>query len=437
MNLSDEQVLAMAPDDSSRKSGKDLANPAKWVSKGVGDNALWGECQGSGSKPYQTQIDTGNMAFKCSCPSRKFPCKHGLGLLLQYSRQPDSFAEQTPPAWVSEWLAKRAEREEKKTVAASATDKQVDTTAQAKRQQARQQKVSDGTAELLRWIKDLVRNGIMDLPEKDPSFFENMIRRMVDAQAPGLAAMMRELADISYFHEGWQTIFMNQLIRIYLVIQGYQHLDQLPEPLQQDIRSLIGFAQAQEELKEQTGVTDTWRVLGKQTTEEDRLVVERYWLYGIRTQRRALILQFFVRGQSTIANPITPGTTIPAELVYYPSAAPLRAIIKQQMTVPPDHTFSGFAGWEEVVSAQTDICAVLPVYNDQVYTIAGLTPVWHQEQWWLQDSRQQLMPVKKGFPHIWKLLALSGGTPLHMAVTGREMQYEPIGVWHEHEYKIL
>lgn len=427
----------MAPDESSRKSGKDLANPAKWVSKGVGDNALWGECQGSGSKPYQTQIDTGNMAFKCSCPSRKFPCKHGLGLLLLYSRQTTLFTEQTPPPWVSEWLAKRAEREEKKAVQASTPEKQPDTAAQAKRQQARQQKVSDGTAELLRWIKDLVRNGIMDLPEKDPSFFENMIRRMVDAQSPGLAAMMRELADISYFHEGWQTVFMNQLLRIYLVIQGYQHLSQLPENLQQDIRSSVGFSQSQEELKEQTGISDTWQVLGKQTSEEDRLVVERYWLHGIHSKRNALILQFFVRGQSTIVNPLAPGTTIQAELVYYPSAAPLRAIIKQQMTVPSDHTFNGFTGWEEVVAEQTAISAVWPVYNDQVYTIATLTPIWHQEQWWLQDSRQQLMPVKKGFAHIWKLLALSGGAPLHMAVTGRETQYEPIGVWHEQEYKIL
>lgn len=428
----------MAPDESSRKSGKDLANPAKWVSKGVSEIALWGECQGSGSKPYQTQIDTGNMAFKCSCPSRKFPCKHGLGLLLLYARQRASFPEETPPAWVSEWLAKRAEKEEKKVTAATAPDKQADSAAaQVKRQQARMQKVSDGATELLRWMKDLVRNGIMDMPEKDPSFFENMIRRMVDAQAPGLAAMLRELADISYFHDGWQSVFINQLTRIYLVIQGYQHLEQLPPALQQDIRSLTGFPVSQEELKEQTGITDTWQVLGKQTTEEDRLVVERYWLYGVNTRRRALILQFFVRGQSTLANTLTPGTTIQAELVYYPSAAPLRALIKQQMTVPANHSFTGHANWQEVVAAQTDISAVLPVYNDQVYTVADLTPVWHQEQWWLQDNRRQLMPVKKTFQQIWKLLAFSGGTPLHMAVTGKETQYEPIGVWHEQEYKIL
>lgn len=437
LNLSDEQVLAMAPDDSSRKSGKDLANPAKWVSKGVSENALWGECQGSGSKPYRTQIDTVNTAFKCSCPSRKFPCKHGLGLLLLYSRQPDSFPSETPPDWVSEWLSKRTEKEEKKSTQAAAGEKTVDTAAQAKRQQARQQKVADGAADLLRWIKDLVRSGIMDVPEKDNSFFENMIRRMVDAQAPGLAAMLRELGDISYFHEGWQSVFVNQLIRIYLVIQGYQRIEQLPGALQQDIRGLIGFSRSQEELKEQTGITDTWQIFGKQTSEEDKLVVDRYWLYGTNTGKTALILQFYVRGQSNITQPLTPGTAINAELVFYPSAAPLRAIIKQQTIVPARHSFHGLHGWQEVVEAQTAISEVLPIYGDQLYTIASLTPVWYQEQWWLQDSHQHMMPVRKTFQQIWKLLALSGGQPLPMAVTGKEMQYEPLGVWHNQEYKIL
>jgi len=30
-------------------------------------------------------------AFKCSCPSRKFPCKHGLGLLLLYASDQAAF----------------------------------------------------------------------------------------------------------------------------------------------------------------------------------------------------------------------------------------------------------------------------------------------------------------------------------------------------------
>ena len=91
LQFSEEQILALAPDESSKKSGKELSSPAKWVSKGVNELALWGECQGSGSKPYQTQVDVINIAFKCSCPSRKFPCKHGIGLLLLYARKKSDF----------------------------------------------------------------------------------------------------------------------------------------------------------------------------------------------------------------------------------------------------------------------------------------------------------------------------------------------------------
>ena len=98
--LSEDQILALAPDEPSKKAGKDLAGAAKWVSKGGNDTALWGECQGSGSKPYQTQVDLANIAFKCSCPSRKFPCKHGLGLLLYNARQPKDFTVTQMPAWV-------------------------------------------------------------------------------------------------------------------------------------------------------------------------------------------------------------------------------------------------------------------------------------------------------------------------------------------------
>src|SRR5215471_6911736 len=116
----------------------DLARAGKWVTKGVNELALWGECQGSGSKPYQTQVDLANIAFKCSCPSRKFPCKHGLGLLLLYARQPKEFNLVSSPDWVTEWITKRSERLDKP---AEKKDKPVDEAAQAKRQQARQQKV--------------------------------------------------------------------------------------------------------------------------------------------------------------------------------------------------------------------------------------------------------------------------------------------------------
>lgn len=426
----------MAPDESSRKAGKELAKPAKWVSIGFSEAALWGECQGSGSKPYQTQVDTGDMAFRCSCPSRKFPCKHGVGLLLYYAREKASFTQQEQPAWVTAWISKRTEKAEKK--AQQATEaKPVDEAAQNKRQEARHRKVSDGLEELVRWTKDLVRNGIIGLPDKGADMCENMARRMVDAQASGLAAILREMTEISYYSEGWQHTFMDQLLRLYLAAQAYVHLDTLEPTLQQDIRTLIGYSQSQEELKTQTGVTDTWLVLGKQSTEDDRLITERYWLYGLTTRRPALVLQFTIRHQPQAQLMPAPGSCVRAELVYYPSASPMRALIKAQQAAPADHQFRGYAGWTDVMTAQTQVSSQWPLYNDQVYTIAALTPVQRNGQWWLRDEQQQEMQLRPDFRSLWKLLALSGGQPLPMAVIGRETQYEPIGVWYQQEYKVL
>ena len=71
MNLTEDQIFSLAPDESSKKSGKELANPSKWVSKAINEKALWGECQGSGSKPYQTQIDISNVASICFVENNK------------------------------------------------------------------------------------------------------------------------------------------------------------------------------------------------------------------------------------------------------------------------------------------------------------------------------------------------------------------------------
>ncbi|THU37094.1 SWIM zinc finger family protein [Niastella caeni] len=433
MQLSEEQVLALAPDESSKKSGKELSNPAKWVSKGVNEVALWGECQGSGSKPYQTQVDTVNIAFKCSCPSRKFPCKHGVGLLLLYARSKSDFTSSDMPAWVADWINKRSERQEKQ---ATQKEKPVDEAAQAKRRQAREQKVGDGIEELLQWIKDIIRNGIIGMPEKGSGWFEGMARRMVDAQAPGLANMIKGLGEINFYRDGWQTEFIDQLLRLYLVITGYKNSESLPALLQQDLRTWIGFTQNQDELKEQPGLTDTWLVLGKQVTEEDNITVERNWLYGTTSDQYALVLQFLVRGQGGQLA-LTPGLFVQAELVFYPSVVPLRAIVKQQLNTEKIQPCKGFSNWQQVVEAETDYSSALPFRNERPFIIEQVRPVFYSQQWWLQDANNAMMSIKSEFKSIWKLLSLSGGDALNMAVVGKEKAYEPFGVWYQNEYTIL
>src|SRR5262249_6136173 len=160
MNWTTEQILALAPDAASAKAGQGLASARKWLSLGADDKAAWGLCQGSGKDPYQAQIDLTEPAFRCSCPSRKFPCKHALGLFLLLAGQPDIFKEKQPPAWVLEWLSSRAKRSQQRAEKQPKDDsggKTVDAAAQAKRAASRAKKGVAGLQEVGLWVGGLGR----------------------------------------------------------------------------------------------------------------------------------------------------------------------------------------------------------------------------------------------------------------------------------------
>lgn len=225
-----------------------------------------------------------------------------------------SFLPGKNPAWVVEWLDKRvnktAEKKEK-------SDKPVDAEAQAKRLEARHRKVRVGVEDLQGWLRDLVRNGLLNVPERAQALFEGIAKRMVDAQAPGLAGMMRQLQEINYFGEDWKYELTALLSKAYLVAESYKHLDELPEEWQDEIRTLVGYPQSKEEVlaKGQT-VTDDWYVVGTESLQQDRLTVEYNWLYGRQSKKYALFLQFIMAGAlPEIA--FLPGNVVQADLTFY------------------------------------------------------------------------------------------------------------------------
>src|ERR1700722_5459250 len=103
-----EQVMALAPDGVALHAGQRLAGGAPWSAAGCDERAVWGSCRGSARHPYQVVCDLTGPAFKCSCPSRKFPCKHALGLLLLWAEHSPAVPEGPAPPETAAWLAARA-----------------------------------------------------------------------------------------------------------------------------------------------------------------------------------------------------------------------------------------------------------------------------------------------------------------------------------------
>lgn len=430
MNWTEEQVIALAPDASASRSGRELAVTSKWVSRCMSDRALWGECQGSGRTPYRTQIDLKSTAFKCSCPSRKFPCKHGLGLFLLYVRQPESFNKTGEPGWVTQWLDKREQKKGDGKIQGT------DLAAKAKRTESRLKKVRDGIEETQLWLKDLIRNGLVSIPEKSHSFWQSPAARMVDAQAPGLAGMIRNLGEINYFSEGWQSELLEQLLKIYLVTEGFKNIDSLPALLQEDVRSLIGFTKSQEELKASEGVKDNWQVLARQTDREQELTVYRTWLYGRNTMRYAMVLQFAYRNQH-VETSLIPGTEAAAELVFFPGTYQLRAIVKQHSSTKPFTAAHGIKDWSEADELRANILSSFPWADKQPLLVNNITPVQRNGWWVLKDSGNRYVKLSDNYEKLWHLLACSGGQPVNMFLVKEKDSCTPLGLWHEQQYRAL
>lgn len=279
MTLDAKQVLALAPDPASAKAGSQLAVAHQWSNLGKSEAALWGECQGSGKTAYKTQVDLNGPAFKCSCPSRKFPCKHGLGLYLLSAAEPALFAADAEPQWVGDWLSSRQARQEKNADNAAAVAQDPAAAAAAaqarKREEKREDKIDAGMRELQTWLHDLAREGLAAVRSRGQDMWDGIAARMADAQAAPLARRLRRAGSFLYQSglRNADSLVANELASICLLTQAWQRRGQLPPPLQADVRALLGWTVSQDEVLHQPGVEGCWRVLAQTTFDDERLRV--------------------------------------------------------------------------------------------------------------------------------------------------------------------
>ena len=422
MELSAESVLALAPDAASAKAANGLLKPGIWPTLGANAAAVWGECQGSGSKPYQTQVDLSGPTFKCACPSRKFPCKHGLALLLLRAKDASLFTATTPPAWVAEWLSARTERVQKK------EDKQREqaashaaepTAAALKSAQQRWAKMATGAAELQPWLMDQLARGLGSLGPQSRSDWETMAARLVDAKAPGLgqrllnaAAGLRQGAD-------WPEKTLRQLGLLQLACEAVTRRDALGEAAQTDLRIMLGWPLEKEAVLAQSpGVLDNWQVIGVIQEERDNNVQERrVWLQGQQTGRRALLLEHSFGGRGFEQSWLGLSSHA-ATLAFYPSAAPLRALVvssqsAEAASAAPVSAACADASPEQEWRAIAQRVASNPWIALHPLRCHQATPCREADGFRLHWGGQSL-PLTLGESDSWALLALSGGQPLSL-----------------------
>lgn len=429
-----EQVLALAPDAASRAAGNRLGSARPWSEAGCGGSgALWGLCRGSGSKPYRTVIDTTGPAYSCSCPSRKFPCKHALGLLLLWASADAALQEGETPGWAEAWLEGRrkraAGRAEAPTGGGGPASGLADPEAARRRADRRAARITGGAQELEQRLEDLLRGGLATADRSGYALWEETAARMVDAQAPGLAGRVRELGSIPASGPGWPVRLLEECALLHLLDTAWLGLDRLPGPLAATVRTRVGLTAP----AEGPAVRDRWLVLAQHDTPDGRIVTRRIWLYGQESARTALLLSFGAAGRSP-GQALPVGVTIDAEVTPYPGGGRLRGELGPQFGTPVAAASPPTGGTTaDAVTAYGRALLDDPWLDSWPVTLRDVIPVPSGDGWQLvgaaDGSALPIAPAALSRPGLWKLVALSGGGPVTVFGECGHRGFDPLAAW--------
>ena len=350
MTLTRSAVEAMAPDQNALQAASALLKPSKWPLLAQSEGVIWGECQGSGANPYRVAADTGDRGSKCTCPSRKFPCKHAIALMWLFATDGAPFKRTEAPEWVNEWRGRRRKTGEAPVAAILLSDRKlpdivtplnsspsIDPAVEARRQAAAEKRVTEtersvraATEELDLWIEDQLRTGLPGFLADLSGRCRRIAARLVDAKAGALASRIDEMPArlLPLPAEERIDAAICELGKLVLLNRAWR-----ADPRAAELRREVVGAEAREDLvndPEAPRVTALWEVLGDNVaTRRDGLVSVATWLMslGEEAPRFALLLDFFPASAGRRSGAFGVGERFKAEITYYPASDPVRAVI--------------------------------------------------------------------------------------------------------------
>ncbi len=350
MSVDLKAIEQLATDQASLKAAAGLAKPGKWSGIGASRDAalIWGECAGSGANPYRVMADLRDLGNKCTCPSRKFPCKHVLALLWLRAEAVVAFSAGETPDWVSDWLGRRRTGGAAKPALAAA-DKDLAAAhraepdpvedekaaarreaASAKRTEETERAILDALDALEQWIGDQLRMGLGGFIDDATARCRRIGARLVDGKAAALAGQIDELPSRLLSLPAGDRVrgVAVELSRLVLLARAFR-----AEPRNPEVRRLVAVAENREALLADPAtlrITALWEVLAERVlTRRDGLVSQTTWLLNLGPDgpRFAMLLDYFPASAGRRGSVFVAGDQFVGEVAFYPALAPLRAVL--------------------------------------------------------------------------------------------------------------
>lgn len=227
LTITNEMITMLAPNAAAIANAKKISQKGGFVKlyKSLDDTFMMGECSGSGKSNYTTSIDSitpEQPVFRCSCPSRQFPCKHGLALMVE--RMADKpFETCDIPADILEKRTKKEVRREKQE---SSEPPKVNKSAQAKKMK----KQLEGLDLAEQCMKDMLNAGIGTISGNSLKTYSDLAKQLGDYYLPGPQILLKRIIleleaineDSSFTQQRYEHV-VHYLLQLQAVIKKARH----------------------------------------------------------------------------------------------------------------------------------------------------------------------------------------------------------------------
>lgn len=432
MPLDIRAIEQLAPDQSSLKAAAGLTKPAKWSGVGGTEGTLiWGMCAGSGANPYKVAVDLRDNGSKCTCPSRKHPCKHGLALMWMKAESTLSFPPAPTPEWVEDWLGRRrgppvnrgSDGKDAGDVADAAPPE--DPKAAARREAAAAKRlvetdaaISGALEAMEQWISDQLRTGLSAFVDDATARCRRIASRVVDGKAATLAGRIDELPSRLLRVPAGDRVRMalDEMSRLVLLSRRFR-----ADPRDPAVRRSIASAESRDTMLADPATTvvgSRWEVLTERiVTRRDGLISQTTWLLNLGDGPRfAMLLDFHPASAGRRGSSFVKGDQFEAEIAYFSSPRPLRAVMvsrgaqieAETWPLPDADTIAGIV---EPALVADPWCGDVPILLPRGRILLD----GKDQPWWRSECGRMVHPVTGSVPDVARGSPLAGAAAIWSA----------------------
>lgn len=205
--ITEQQITALAPNPNAASNARKISLNGGFVSRmrSKDDTFYMGECKGSGKSNYVVSVDFVDESapvFRCSCPSRQFPCKHSLALMFEMMNKKEFSVGEIP----EDILKKREKKEAREAKKAERSKEGEDVSAEGS-EESRAKRAKAGKAARTKKIKkqleglkltgqlvgNLMNAGLSTMGSVSIKTYRDLAKQLGDYYLPGPQAYLNQL----------------------------------------------------------------------------------------------------------------------------------------------------------------------------------------------------------------------------------------------------